>query len=212
MQSYSYDEAHSGYGDSRPLKSSAVLYRFDAAVPELFQASQYQVFSNAGVSARGFTWPNDSLGANVHSADFTRMDTARVVPAWSWGSPSENFFSIIGNDGHAVSGFDFIDTIPSDSEFLDGVRNGYALIEDRNFGFVDNQINNSAEKSGPHEGDNVTSQGTGKPGLNIQGQNQQKNYAGTNGAGFGSDNLGVADATHNYHDYMVSYESGDFRG
>jgi hypothetical protein len=140
------------------------------------------------------------------------MDAASVVPAWSWGSPSENFLSIFGNDGHAISGFDFIDTIPSDSEFLEGVRNGYALIEDRNFGFVDNQIDNSAEKSGPHESDNVTSQRTGKPGLNIQGEDQHKNYAGTNGAGFGSENLGVADATYNFHDYMVSYESGDFRG
>ena len=206
MQSYSYDEAHSGYGDSSPLKSSAVLYRFDAAVPELFQASQYQVFGNAGVSARGFTWPNDSLGANVHSADFTRMDTARVVPAWSWGSPSENFFSIIGNDGHAVSGFDFIDTIPSDSEFLDGVRNGYALVENDNFWPINNKVDNTAETARPDSSHDAAMKIATEPCLDIQTEYQYQNNSGTDGARFGSENLGIA------HAVMVSYESGDFRG
>ena len=206
MQSYTYGEAHAGYGDSRQSDLNAVLNWNDASVSELFQTSQNQMFSNTGIRTRRFAGANDSFRANVHAAHLTGMNASSVIPTGGWSSPSEDFFSIVFNDGHAVFGFDFIDAIPADRVFLDGVRNGYALIEDCNFGAINNQINDSAEEDGPDKGYEAAFSTTRKPSLDIQSEYQKQNYAGAKSAGFGSEYLGIS------HDAMVTYESGDFGG
>ncbi len=206
MQSYTYDEAHAGYGDSGQSDLNAVLNWKDASMSELFQTSQNQMFSNAGIGTRRFAGANNSFGANVHATHLTGMNTSSVISTGGWSSPSEDFFSIVLNDGHAVPGFNFIDAIPANGVFLDGVRNGYALIEDCNFGAINNQVNGSAEEGGPDKGYEAAFSATRKPSLDIQSEYQKQNYAGAKSAGFGSEYLGIS------HDAMVTYESGDFGG
>ena len=189
MQSYSYDEAHCGYGDSSKMESNTVLNGYHVAMSELLETRQNQVLRNAGVGARGFTWTDDF--SNVHSANFAGMNTSGVVATGSWSSPSKDFAAIIGDDGHAVSSFDFINAIPTDGVFLDGVRNGYALIEDRNFGSVNHEVDNAAKTARPDESYETTFEASAKPGLNIQSSYQSQNNASANGAGFSSEDFGI---------------------
>ena len=209
MQNYSYDEAHTGYGDSGKMETNVIRNGYDLAVLELIQSRQDEMFSNSGIGARGFTWSDDSFDTYIHASQFAGMNTARVVTTGSWSSPREDFASILGNDGHAVFSFDTFDSVPTDRVFLDGVRNGYALIEDRNFGSVDHQVDNAGYAGRPDSGHDAAAQWSAEPGLNIQSKNQDQSNSGTDGARFGSENFGIAHASH---DGIVAQESGDSRG
>ncbi len=215
MQSYSYDEAHAGYGDAGQVNTGALLTRQDVAQFKFFEARENQMFGDAGVGAGRLSWSDYSLGSNIHSANFTWVDASSMVPTGSWGSPSENFFTAISNDGHAISSFDLIDVIPTNGVFLDGVRNGYALIEDRNFWSINNQINDATEECGPSERDDIASERSSNPRLNIQSEYQNQHNASAKSAGFSSEYFGIAHIdcpAQISHEYMVSHESGEFRG
>ena len=188
------------------MESDSFFDGYDAALTELFQTSQNQMFSNAGIGTRGFTWTDDSFSSNVHSAQFAGMNTAGVITTRGWSSPSEDFFSVMRHDRHAVSGLYFIDAIPTDGVFLDGVRNGYALVENDNFWPINNKVDNTAETARPDSSHDAAMKIATEPCLDIQTEYQYQNNSGTDGARFGSENLGIA------HAVMVSYESGDFRG
>jgi len=209
MQCYSYDEAHAGYGDSNTMEANVIRGGYDFAALELIQSRQDQMLSNSGIGARGFTWSNDSFGTYIHASQFAGMNTARVVTTGSWSSPREDFASIFSNDGHAVFGFNTFNIVPTDREFLDGVRNGYAFIEDRQLGSVDHKIDDASYAGRPNSGHNAAAHWCAEPGLNIQSKNQDQGNSGTNGARFGSENFGIA---HAGHDGILSQESGDYRG
>ena len=214
-QSHSYDEAHYGYGNANVVEFNSGLSRYEVATFELFQSRQNQMFGDARIGARRFTWSDDSNGTNIHSTNFAGMNTARVVSTGSWSSPSEDFFTVTSDYGHAVASFDVINLAPADRVFLDGVRNGYAFIEDRDFGAVDNQINDTAKAGRPDSRNDAASGSAAEPRLNIQSQNQKQNETGTESARFGSEDFGIAhtqftDPAH--HDVMVAYYGGDFRG
>ena len=189
VKRYSYDEAHCGYGDSKKMEFGGVLNRHDIAVTEFFQSSEHEMLGNTRVGSRRFTWSDNFF--EPHSADFARVDAPRMVATGSWGSPSKDLSPISGDNGHAVSSFNIFDQIPSDRVFLDGVRNGYAFIENRNFGFVNNQVNDATKKSGPYKGHNAAGKIATEPILNIHPGNQYQNNGGADGAGFGPENFGV---------------------
>jgi hypothetical protein len=212
MQNYSYDEAHSGYGDANVVEFDYGLRRFNVTAFELIQSGQNQMFSDTRVSAGRFTWSDDSLRSNVHSANFAGMDASGVVATGSWSSPSEDFFAGVSNNGHAVPGFDFIDITPADYIFLDGVRNGYAFIENRDFGAIDNQVDDTAKAGRPDSRNNATSQTAAHPRLNIEAKNQHKNEASTISTRLSSEDFGIAHAHFIDHEVMVAYQGGDLRG
>jgi len=209
MQSYSYDEAHTGYGDSGKMEANAIRNSADIAALELIQSRQDEMFSNSGIGARGFAWSDDSFGTYIHTSQFAGMNTSGVVTTRGWSSPREDFAAVLSNDGHAVFGFDTFDRVPTDRVFLDGVRNGYSLIENRDFGSVDHQVDNAGYASRPDSGHDAAAQWGAEPGLNIQSKNQGQSNSGTDGARFGSENFGIA---HTGHDGIVAQESGDSRG
>jgi len=212
VQSYSYDEAHSGYGDANVVEFDSGLRRFDVTAFELFQSRQNQMFSNTGVSSRRFTWSDDSYSTDFHATYFAGMDASSVVATGSWSSPSEDFFAGASNDGHAVPGFDFIDITPADHIFLHGVRNGYAFIENRDFGAIDNQVDDAAKAGRPDSRNNATSQTAAHPRLNIEAKNQHKNEASTISTRLSSEDFGIAHAHFIDHEVMVAYQGGDLRG
>ncbi len=190
VKDYSYDEAHCGYGDSRKSINDATFNSYDPASTKLFQAHIYQVLRNSGVGARRFSGAHDLT--QLHSANLAGMNPSGVVTAGGWSSPSKDFTTIKSEDGHAVLGFDFIDLIPADVEFLDGVRNGYALIEDENLWFINDEINDAAEENRPNQSDYAASERAVKPSLNIQSTNQNQDYASAYSAGFGSKDFRVS--------------------
>jgi hypothetical protein len=192
MQNYSYDEAHCGYGDSREAVVDVAGNGYEIAAAELFQAHQDQMLRNSGIGAGGFSWADDF--ADVHSANFAGMNTSGMVATRSWGSPREDFATVVGNNRHAVSSFDFINVIPANRVFLDGVRNGYALIEDRNFGSENNKVNNAAKAGRPDKGYDAAGESTAEPILNIQSGYQSQHNASADGAGFGAEDFGIAHA------------------
>ena len=183
------DEARNGYGDPQQSVFNCAWDGFDFVNLEFFPSSDDQMFGHSGVGSRGISWADDL--PQVHSADFARVDAPRMVATGSWGSPSKDLSPISGDNGHAVSSFNIFDQIPSDRVFLDGVRNGYAFIENRNFGFVNNQVNDATKKSGPYKGHNAAGKIATEPILNIHPGNQYQNNGGADGAGFGPENFGV---------------------
>ena len=192
VQNYSYDEAHCGYGNSREVISDFAENGYDVAAAELFQARQDQMLGNSGVRAWGFSWADDL--ANVHSANFAGVNTSGVIATGSWSSPREDFATIVGSDRHAVLGLDLINVIPTDRVFLDGVRDGYALIEDRDFGSVNHQVNNAAKTGRPDKSYDAARESAAEPILNIQPGYQGHHNSSADGAGFGAEDFGIAHA------------------
>lgn len=204
MQNYANQEARYGYGDSSQAINNAALNGYEVAGAELLQARHNKMFSNARIGARGVTWSDDF--AQFHSSNFAGMNAASVVSTGGWRSPGKYFSPISGDDGHAVSSFNVFDQIPSNRVFLDGVRNGYALIEHSDLGFVDHQVDDAAKAGRPDEGHNAARKTAGEPILNIQSDYQSQNYASAYRAGFGSEDFGVT------HSSILSYqeEEGGF--
>ena len=209
MQSYSYDEAHDGYGDSRWLNSRNVLSGYDFAALEILQTRQDQMFRDSGISTRGFTWSDDVFRTNVHAANFAGMDAASMVATGSWSSPSKDFLTIASNDRSAVTSLNILDVAPTDGVFLDGVRNGYAFVENNNFGFINDEVNHAAKADRPNGSNEAASKAGAHPSLDIESDYQNQNYSSTESARLGSEDFG---ATHALHDVIVAHEGGDFRG
>ena len=203
MQNYSYDETRCGYGDSHDSISDRILDGYDIAAFELLQARQEKVLSNAGIGSRGFTWSDDF--SNSHASNFAGMNTSSVISSWSGGRPSKDFSTVMGDDRGAVPSFDTFDVVPTNGVFLDGVRNGYALVEDRDLGFVNHEIDNAGNEGRPDEGHNTAGKTAAKPILNIKTSNQNQNNSGADGARFGSEDFGVT------HDAIFS-DLGQLRG
>jgi hypothetical protein len=212
MQSYSYDEAHCGYGNANEVELSFRGNGFDGASFELFHSRQNQMFGNTRISSRGFTWSDNSGSTNIHTADFAGMDTSGVIATGSWSGPRIDFTTIVSDDGHAVPSFDINDISPADRVFLDGVRNGYAFIEDCNFGTIDHQVDDTAKTRRPDDRNDTAPHVAAQPSLNIQSEYQHKNKTGTESARFGSEDFGVAHPHFIDHEVIVAYYGGDFRG
>jgi hypothetical protein len=209
MQRYSYSESSQSYGDSSETVANFGYSTDYLALAEGVQSQIGEMFSYPGIASRGFSWADDSFSAHGHSANFAGMDSASVVSTGSWSSPSKDFAAIVQLNRHAVSGFDVFDFAPANSEFLDGVRNGYALVEEENCGFVNHKVDNATYAGGPNGGDYTAAPAAGEPRLNIQTENQNQNYGRTYGAAFGSEEFGIGNRTG--HEVMVSQESGDSR-
>jgi hypothetical protein len=207
MQNYSYDEAHCGYGNSSDAIGNATSNGSNIAGFEFFPSRQDEMFSNTGVSSRRFSGSDDF--SNFHSANFAGMNTSSVISTRSGGGPRKDFTAIVGNDRHAVSGFDLFNDIPTDRVFLDGVRNGYALIEEGDFWSVDNKINHTAKAGRPDEGNNAASKTSRKPILNIQSSDQSQNYAGAYSAGFGSKDFGIGHSPILSHNEISGMEDAN---
>jgi hypothetical protein len=120
------------------------------------------------------------------------MNASGMVATRGWSGPCENFATVVGNNRHAVSSFDFINVIPSDRVFIDGVRNGYAFVEDRDFGPVNNEVNNATKAGRPGKSNETAFRRTAEPILNIQSGYQGQHDASADGAGFGAEDFGIA--------------------
>lgn len=206
MQSYSYDEAHTGYGDSNQMELDVIGNRHDGAVTKFFQPAQDQVFGDSGISSWRFTWPHYSLGSDLHSTDFTGMNASGVISTWGGGSPRENLAAFMSNNRHAVSGLDFIDTIPADGVFLDRIGDDDAFIENRDFWSENYEIDNAGHKGRPDGSHNIASQRSAHPTLNVESEYQDQGNAGADGARFGAEDFGIG------HNAILTYEVGDYRG
>jgi hypothetical protein len=126
-----------------------------------------QITRHARIASRGFTRPDYSSRAKIHSAYFGGMDAPRMVAAGSRSCPSINHFSINLN-GHAESCFDFIDSIPSDREFLKWVSDGDALVKEDNFWSIDNQVNEINHECGPNQNPETSAEIICDHALNIE--------------------------------------------
>lgn len=213
MQSHSYNESSQSYGDSSSSVVNAIYGADYLALAECAQSQVGEMFGYAGVATRGFSWADDSFSSDIHSANFAGMNASAVIAAGSWSSPSKDFATIFGLDGHAVPSFDVLNIAPADRVFLDGVRNGYALVEEKNFGFVNNEIDNSGYEGRPNRCDETAFPATREPGLNIETEYQYENYRRTDGTALRSEEFNVAssEALIVGHKSMVAQESGDSR-
>jgi hypothetical protein len=212
VQSYSYDETHCGYGNASEAEMGFRSSGYEIAAFELFQSRQNQMFGDTGISSRRFTWPDDSYSTDAHATYFAGMDASGMVATGSWRGPSVDFTSFVRNDGHAVPGFDFIDITPADRVFLDGVRNGYAFIEDRDFGAIDNQVYDAAKTSRPNTRNNAAAQTAASPRLSVEAKNQNENKTSTVSTRLSSEDFGITHSRFADHEVMVAYYGGDFRG
>jgi hypothetical protein len=150
-----------------------------------------QITRHARVTSRRFTRPDNSGRAHVHPAHFGWMDAPRMVAAGSWSGPSINHLSINLN-GHAKSCFDFIDSIPSDLEFLKRVSDGDALVIEGDFGPIDNQVDDIEHEYRPNQNVETSAEIVYDHALNIENPYQYKGNPRHEIARFSSVNLGVS--------------------
>ena len=159
-----------------------------------------QMTRHARITSGGFARPDDSSRAHVHPAHFGWMDAPRMVPAGSWSGPRINHFSINLN-GHGESRFDFIDSIPSDLEFLKRVSDGDALVKEDDFWSIDNQVDDINHECRPNQNAETSAEIICGHALNIENSYECKDNPRHEIARFSSENLGVS------HKAILSYTS-----
>ena len=194
-------QAYNGYGNTDEVISDRAFNSEDAFFDEVIQSHLSDVFGDARITSWGFPGSQSSFATNFESTQFTWMDISSVVSTWSGSSPRIDSFSM-DNNGHAVSGFDGINLIPSESEFLDGVRNGYAFVKENNFRAEENLVDDRAYEDRPDRSDDSSAYTVAQPRLNIDSQNQHSESAHHEVASFRSENFWIG------HEVILSQLGG----
>ena len=142
---------------------------------EGFMAGASKLGSLSRISSRGFTGAQE-ISRESHTSEFAGVDSSGVVAAWSWSRPGMDLLS--GNaDIKSVLNIDLIDIAPSNRDLIDGISNGYSLIEEDNLGMDEEPITHYADGDGPKNTcDPIFTIGI-KDGLSGQQERANNHYA-----------------------------------
>jgi plastocyanin len=114
-------------------------------IPETFMTFAGQVRRNARMCSRGFSGSHVVKIGNIHSFEFIRVNRSGVVSPRSWSRPRVDLLRS-NQEIHGVSGLNRINIAPTNSNFLKGVCDNNALVEESDFGSKEQQEGDVAEK------------------------------------------------------------------
>jgi hypothetical protein len=81
--------------------------------------------------------------------NFTGVDRAGVISAWSLGTPDAYLCAIAKLQESGVLSFDNIDILPTDNDGAHGIVNAHTLIENLNAGTMQNDVDDQSKESAP---------------------------------------------------------------
>ena len=151
MNKYVSDQEESIYpkcGDQRIIAQAQVTQTITHSIrTKIGQASTTQIRRHTRVSSWGFTGANISI--ELQTPNFTGVDRAGVISAWSLGTPDAYLCAIAKLQESGVLSFDNIDILPTNNDGAHGIVNAHTLIENLNAGTMQNDIDNQSKESAP---------------------------------------------------------------
>ena len=151
MNKYVSDQEESIYpqcGDQRIIAQAQVTQTITHSIrTKIGQASTTQIRRHTRVSSWGFTGANISI--ELQPLNFTGVDRAGVISAWSLGTPDAYLCAIAKLQESGVLSFDNIDILPTNNDGAHGIVNAHTLIENLNAGTMQNDIDNQSKESAP---------------------------------------------------------------
>ena len=125
------------------LDSSRVM-----SFSKVIKTSSGQIRSSTRMSTRRFTRTNQSIVIKFESTNIRTVNVSCVIPAGSGSGPGINqLFSHF--NGHAVSGVDFFNTMPTHSDLNKWISDGNSLIEYSDFGANKEQVRTPRSENSP---------------------------------------------------------------
>lgn len=137
---------------------------------KISQASTTEIRRHTRISSRRFTGADESI--QLQPFDFTRMNGAGVISAWSLGAPDAYLAAISELQEGGVLGFDHINILPTNNDGADGIVNAQTLIENFNAGTMQNDVDNQGKKGAPSNGAKNRTQVTGQDALENHASKQ----------------------------------------
>jgi len=135
-------------GDQRIIAQTQVTQTITHSIrTKIGQASTTQIRRHTRVSSWGFTGANISI--ELQTPNFTGVDRAGVISAWSLGTPDAYLCAIAKLQESGVLSFDNIDILPTNNDGAHGIVNAHTLIENLNAGTMQNDIDNQSKESAP---------------------------------------------------------------
>ena len=137
---------------------------------EIGQASTTEIRRHTRISSRRFTGAYKSI--QLQPLDFTGVNSAGVISAWSLGAPDAYLAAISELQESGVLGFDHIDILPTNNDRTDGIVNAQTLIENFNAGAMQNDVDSQDKESAPANGAKNRTQVTGQDALENHASQQ----------------------------------------
>jgi hypothetical protein len=135
-------------GEQRIIAQSQVTQTITHSIrTEIGQASTTQIRRHTRVSSRRFTGTNISV--ELQPLNFTGVDRAGVISAWSLGTPDAYLCAIAKLQESGVLSFDNIDILPTDNDGAHGIVNAHTLIENLNAGTMQNDVDDQSKECAP---------------------------------------------------------------
>ena len=151
MNKYVSDQEESIYpqgGDQRIIAQAQVTQTITHSIrTKIGQASTTQIRRHTRVSSWGFTGANISI--ELQPLNFTGVDRAGVISAWSLGTPDAYLCAIAKLQESGVLSFDNIDILPTNNDGAHGIVNAHTLIENLNAGTMQNDVDDQSKESAP---------------------------------------------------------------
>lgn len=137
---------------------------------EIGQASSTEIRRHTRISSRRFTGANESI--QLQPFDFTRVNGAGVISAWSLGAPDAYLAAISELQECGVLSFDHINIVPTNNDGADGIVNAHALIENLNAGAMQNDVDSQGKEGAPSNGAKNRTKVTGQDALENHASKQ----------------------------------------
>lgn len=135
-------------GEQRIIAQSQVTQTITHSIrTEIGQASTTQISRHTRVSSRRFTGANISV--ELQPLNFTGVDRAGVISAWSLGTPDAYLCAIAKLQESGVLSFDNINILPTDNDGAHGIVNAHTLIENLNAGTMQNDVDDQSKECAP---------------------------------------------------------------
>ena len=135
-------------GDQRIVTQAQVTQTITHSVrTESGKTSSTQIRRHTRVRTWGFTGANISV--ELQPLNFTGVDRAGVISAWSLGTPDAYLSAIAKLQESGVLGFNDIDILPTDNDSTHGIVNPNSFIENLNTGAMQDDINDQSKECAP---------------------------------------------------------------
>lgn len=149
---------------------------------ELFLAQSSDVRTSTGITSRRVTKTNRIIAAT--GREVTSVKTFEVTTARRWRGPSIERFAVNG-DGHAVFGFNLINSIPTSDDLFGWVNDLDTFIKYHNVGLEKTQIRSESTGTTQEASDENFSEASIKDRLNYEASEKgNQNPAHYEGAGW----------------------------
>ena len=179
-------DSHNATGDqdcqSGFIKDNTALTTISTSrISKTLKSHDGKVSRSTTVSSRTITRSNKSIDTNIHSLDFTGMDSSTVISAGSGSSPSVNNFAANLN-AHSVFSIDAFNSLPTHSDLIKWISDSDSLIKEFDLWSMQNHVAQSCCENSPDCCNEASMQIANEKTLNNHNRDNQVSHNGSENA------------------------------